>query len=374
MLFIFCTKLTMLILTANIAFRPINQTLSIYSGYALIIMSLALPFTAIKTPVNLHVKPSILCLMLLLIVMAASYMAAPLVPDMDLLKTLLSFVATYLTIAIDSQTFTKRDLKDIFNIGKILSLVYVAYTMLPFSFRYTSVNEWGGMAFTLSMGNPNATAISVMFCILLLVGDASLSCQRGTRIVDYALAVMLMYTIYLLESRTVLVCSLVIVLFPFVHKMRIRMSYAYLAILIPIAAIGLQLWLAEQETITVLGKPLASGRDQLYSQYLEELSTNSMDYVLGIWGVHKLANYHNTPLAIIMNFGMIGLLLYYWFWSYEIKNMITGIGNSAMKKLVIIGVLVYFIHSSAEAAPMMGSVLYGTELVISCRLAKDQFT
>lgn len=372
-MFILCTKLTMLVLTANIAFRPISQTLSIYSGYALILLSLALPFTAIKTPITLHVKPSMLCLLLLLIVMAASYMAAPLMANADLIKTVLSFLATYLVIALDSQSFTKRDLKDIFCIGKLLSLVYVVYTIFPFSFRYTTANEWGDMAFTLSMGNPNATAISVMFCILLLMGDASLSRQRGMQILDYVMAVMLMYTIYLLESRTVLVCSIALMMFPLIHKMRIRMGYAYLAMVIPIAAIGLQLWLADQETITILGKPLASGRDQLYTQYLEDLSTNPTDYILGKWGVHKLENYHNAPLAIIMNFGVIGLLLYYLFWSYEIKNMIGGIGESAMKKLVLIGVLAYFIHSSAEAAPMMGSILYGTELAIACRLAKDTF-
>ena len=74
-----------------------------------------------------------------------------------------------------------------------------------------------------------------------------------------------------------------------------------------------------------------------------------------------------------MNFGIWGLLLYYLFWSYEIKKMIDGIGGSAMKKLVVMGVLAYFIHSSAEAAPMMGAIMYGTELAIACRLAKDTF-
>lgn len=369
-MFIVCIKLIMVAILANITFTPIYQPLAVLAGYCLIILSIALPFTAMTMPLQLHVKPSMFCLIMLAVVMLSSYALEPASINIDLAKGVLLFYCTYIAIAIDNQRFTKRDLKYIFNIGKILSLIYISYTFLPFPFRYTVVNEWGATGFTMSMGNTNATAISVMFCILLLIGDILYAEKHTTRIVDYILALALMYTVYLLESRTIVACGLVIILFPMFRKIRIRKWHVYVALLIPIVFIALQMWLSEREAIVILGKPLASGRHRLYLSYLNSVQSNPLDYFFGKWLVHKLGNYHNAPFAIFMNFGTIGLGLYYIFWYTELKGMLQK-GNSPLSTLAIIGVVAFFVHSSAEAAPMLGFVIFGAEMVIICRIAKD---
>lgn len=368
-MFIICIKLIMWATLTNITFTPMYKPLAVLSGYGLILASCLLPFTAIKTPMQLRVKPSIFYLIMLAVIMLFSYVLEPTSVDMDLIKGVLMFFCTYIAIAIEEQPFSKHDLKYIFNIGKILSMVYISYTFLPFPFRYTVVNEWGATGFTMGMGNTNATAISVMFCIFLLIGDTLYEDRLATRILDYILALALMYTVYLLESRTILICGFVLLLFPFFRKIRIRKWHVLGVVLIPIAFIALQLWLSEQESIVVLGKPLASGRHRLYTSYINSLQSNPLDYLFGKWGNHKLANYHNAPFAIFLNFGALGLVLYYMFWFTELKEMLKR--RSALSTLAILGVLMFFIHSSAEAAPMLGFVIFGSEMVIVCRIAKN---
>jgi len=372
-LFVLCIKLLILVMAANISLTPISRSLSVLSGYCLLLLTMALPITATKTPVEFKVKPSFFCLILLVIVIAASYVAESTALNLDLLKDVLLLICTYAAIAVDSQPLAKRDLQDIFNLGKVLCLTYVAYTFLPFDFRYTVINEWGDTAFTMSMGNTNATAISVMFCILLLMAEITQTDSVIKKCLNYVLALMLFYTVYLLGSRTVLVCCFGLVFYPVFHRMRIRKFYLFAAMMMPIVFIGLQIWLASVENIVVLGKPLASGRNEMFAEFLLELQTDPTGYFMGKWGKHRLANAHNAPFAILLNFGVLGLLLYYLFWTFELAEMMNQKVKGSIGSLALVGIMMYFIHSSAEAAPMLGSALYGAEMVIVCRLAKDSF-
>ena len=373
MIFVCCLKLIMVAIAAGIAFSPLNKSLSVFSGYCLILLTIALPFTAIQRPMQLKIKPSLFCLLCLIIVLISSFLAEPAFLDFDLLKDILMFICTYAAIAVREQTFRQRDLKHILYIGKALSLVYVAYTFLPFSFRYTISNEWGTKAFTLSMGNPNATAISVMFCIMLLIIDYYQTNSNAVRFLDYVTALLLLYTVYLLESRTVMFCSIILLLLPVLRKIRVNMVCVFMAFLIPALSVGLQIYLAERGTVFILGKPLASGRDLLYIAYFKQLLSDPMGYWIGKIGIHRLANYHNAPLAIVMNFGVVGLVIYYLFWYFEIKKNINCDGINIVRTVATFGMLMFFIHSSAEAAPMLGSVLYGAQMMIICRVAKDEF-
>ena len=113
MIFVCCLKLIMVAIAAGIAFSPLNKSLSVFSGYCLILLTIALPFTAIQRPMQLKIKPSLFCLLCLIIVLISSFLAEPAFLDFDLLKDILMFICTYAAIAVREQTFRQRDLKHI---------------------------------------------------------------------------------------------------------------------------------------------------------------------------------------------------------------------------------------------------------------------
>ena len=74
-------------------------------------------------------------------------------------------------------------------------------------------NEWGVRVFNMGLGNPNAVSAYVMFSVAVLVMQL-LSLQRLVRkIINAVLIVILIYIILMLSSRTVLVCTIAILVY-----------------------------------------------------------------------------------------------------------------------------------------------------------------
>ena len=147
----------------------------------------------------------------------------------------------------------------------------------------------------------------------------------------------------------------------------------WLALFIAIAFLFIQIQLADYSELELLGKSIASGRDEMFSEYLSTIKSNPIDYVIGNLFSHQLRNYHNGPLSLIMNFGYIGYICYLVFWLSETRQLINRPNISSMQRLAIALLMIYFIHSASEAGPTLGTIPYGTQLVLTVRIAKDRF-
>lgn len=370
-MYIILLKLLMAAMAVYIALTPWGTLLTRSVGHIMILLSFFLPVVSLRTNGDYKVKATTLCVigMGILIVSSLAYSATGF--NFNLMRDIMSFLCMYWAIDVPAQTFSKRDLKHIFFINKLQSLLYIAYTFLPFSFRYSYM--WNGYVFTLGMGNPNSTAIYVLASIMLLVLEIIQTDKRFLQLLLLIMVACLLYTAVLLQSRMVMGCAIGAVVLVFCKHIKLRKWYANVVILIPLVFIFLQSVLEAADEITIMGKPLASGRDNLYEGYLALLQNDPWSYILGRIGQHELQNFHNAHFAILMNIGVVGYAFYLLFWGTTLRAEISKSNRTKLQTAAIMCLFLYTIHSSAEAAPMLGNLQFGYPIIILSRLAKDSF-
>ena len=112
--------------------------------------------------------------------------------------------------------------------------------------------------------------------------------------------------------------------------------------------------------ITIMGKSLYTGREIIWSNMYDALSENVVNWFFGLgsdvslWGDRTL-NVHNNYFAVIVDFGVIGFLIFY---VYIFKKM--GFVNekeSTCKKLLFSFIAYVFLLGVTEVTTMY-SVTY----------------
>ena len=367
-------KLIMFSTVINSILTPWELTITKYSGYALILLSYALPFLAIpKDNTQKVTTTGFLALALVLSSCISFFLSFQQYGiDFEFVKNWISLITMYWAIMAPRQEWGSRDIKHLYVINKLLSLVFVAYAYLPFSFRYTLANEWGHYAFTLNMGNTNGTALEIMFCIILLVMELHDTSRIKTKVINCAIIACLVYVLVLLRSRTVLLCSAIIIMMIFVRTIRVKTWHANVTVCISVLFVFIQFLFAQNDSIEIMGKSLASGRQNLFADYISQIQNDPASYIFGILCLHRLNNYHNAPFAVLMNLGIVGLVIYLAFWFLTLHRLIRAPQKTSVQNMAIVAILVYIIHSSTEAAPLIGMVRYGTPVLLLCRLAADK--
>lgn len=374
-LYINTLKLNMISLAMYIILKPWENPLINFVGYAIILSSYFLPVSAFldykKRKIDVEFDAllvlGLICTVFFSIVLSIKENGI----DFDLLISVLSFISMYIAIVIEPRCYSVKDVEQIFIISKILSIVLVMYTLLPFPFRYTLVNEWGYYAFTLSLGNTNATAIQVFFCIAMLLVELYHLSSKIRRAINWGLIAGLFYTIYLLQCRTIMLCGAIITLMVVINRIPLHRVYVDVGIAIPIFSILAQI-LIKNDDITILGKGIVTGRGVFFIRMINTILQNPLDYLFGLICKHRLNNYHNGPLTVLMNTGIVGLAIILGIWGYSLKKSIND-NKTGVQKVAILALIAYLIHSSTEAAPMIGMILYGTPVIVLFRLSKDQF-
>ena len=365
----------MLSFAMNIAIYPWGSGLTRITGYATILLSYVLPFIAMRKDLRATLREEgkaafVLCLVLLISVVIN--LNNPTL-NVDYFRDVFAFFCMYWTLALPSRSYSRRDLKDIFLINKFLSLVFIVYTLGPFSFKYTINALWGYSEFTLGMGNPNGTALNVMFCIALLVIEIAYENRWYKKLVLLFGVAILTKVVVLLASRTVLVCSCLIISMIWLRRFPIKKWYVDVSIAVMFIFVIVQMWMESQSGILILGKTIASGRQEMYRDFLESVFEKPWKYVIGAIDDYRLTNAHNAPLAILLNLGILGLGAFCTFWRTMLRTNMVNSDGSVVQKVAIVVLCAYVIYSSTEAGPMLGMILYSTPLVVLSRLAKDQF-
>lgn len=372
-MFILCLKLEMFIMTICVACTPISTWGARLSSYAMILLAWVLPFLAIPQPLTARVKAGGICLCLFGVCVVCSLFTSPGLVDLDLVVVVLSFFCCYASIVVSGRSYKRRDLQHILIIGKVLAMIYIAYAYLPFSFRYQALGGSQWKQFTLGLGNPNSTSIRIMFCIGLLLMDLEITKRWVMKCLDYLMIIALGGVLIKLGSRTVLLCAIALFTVFVLKWISVKQYMVWGALAFAAIFVFLQIWLEKYDDIVMFSKSIASGREKMFREFISELVANPIDYFFGSILKHRMNNYHNGPISIVMNIGWLGYLGYLLFWSSEIKEMNSKESNSAVNRLAIFMLLIYFIHSSAEAALTLGRVPYGVEVVIVSRIAKDKF-
>ena len=366
-------KLLVTTFVLHMLVSPISQTIAVVLGYAILFLSIALPFDLFamsKGEVN-YKQLRLFCGFVVIIIGAFlfSFLGLDSSEYETLLKAMISFVAFLASIMISPTEYGDNDLQFFYKINRFAAIVLILYTVLPLSFRYTIVNAYGQMQFTLSMGNPNATASKVMFIFFLLMIQFEQSISKKDKKINLCLMIGLLYVLFWLESRTALLCSIIGAVLMFV-KYRVTVRMANLIWLVPLLFIPIQLIFEKVPLLKFLGKSLASGRNTMFAKFISQITESPFRFILGDFGMYQLENYHNIFFSLVFNFGIVGLTMYYFFWRIESKNI--ELATSNISNVAWIAIMMFITQSSAESATMSGAFVYSVMIIFLARLSKDQ--
>lgn len=366
-------KLIMAVQLLYTAVLPLSSVGSVLLGYALLVLTALLPLELLTCASNkLNRRQWILILIFFALAVCNSFLSMfsiGLGEYEEIFKAFISFFAFLLAISVDGMEYRRKDLDFYFLINRIAALVYILYTILPLGFRYTVINQYGDLQFTLSMGNPNGTATKVLFCVMLLAIQFAICKNRKTRFLNGIMIVGVLYTLFKLESRAALLCAvagLVLMLLKFRISERL-VKFSWIA---PVVFIPVQLLLENVAFLKLLGKSLATGREDMYTDFINLIIKSPQTYIFGNFAVNRLQNYHNIFFTILFNFGVVGVVLYFLFWREEMNKI--KIGNSKIVNGAWIAILMFIVQSVAESASLSGGFVYGTSIIFLVRLAKDR--
>ncbi len=366
-------KIIMLAYALNAVLLPWGSSFSKYPGYVTIIATILFPLLTVEKGAKFKFFQEKKAFFYLCMVAILALIVGLIDTKMDqnFILAVLGFISLYASLSIDASIFTKKDLEQMFAINKCLSLVYVLYAFGPFSFKYSSYDEWGNTWFTLGFSNPNTTGAYVMFCVAMLVIEITYENQWWRKTINLGLISGLIYIIYMTESRTALICSFALVLaIIMIKRIPLKAWYTDVALVLMMAFIFIQIWVASKSDATFLGKSVASGRQNMYTTFIQELIEKPWRFIIGSVGTYRLENAHNVAFAVVRNFGFLGLICFIAFWKSMIKGCMTTVGCST-NRAAIWALLIYIVYSSAEAAPLIGMIPHGTPILIIGRLAKD---
>ncbi len=207
-------------------------------------------------------------------------------------------------------TINKRIIKIFLVFNIIISCLFIFMSFSDIAYKYgNSTLQW----LTLNLGNSNYTAVMLLgnFCILIL----TLYYTRKTiyRVFVFALSIGIFILLYKTNSRTSLVIGCLFLLC-WLFRVRIKNWYVALCTAAPILFCIIYICAGNIDVLrelTILGKPIFSGRIELWSTMFEEFYTGPMSLLFGNYNVMRLQNAHNSFLVQFFNYGIIGVILYY---------------------------------------------------------------
>ena len=358
----------------NIALTPIASSAATYFGYLMIICFLA--YTLIWTILNRSIKISVLVLFLIIPLSFAT--SGEYLNGEDLRKKIISvfsFIAFYwmLSLSPAPDALHKIKFKHIFDSALVLSLVFVVYAFAFPSIAYTPSGKYDGLLFTMGMGNPNGTAVYVLFTAMILLLAISSTRNKLKKIALIALVAALAYIMFLLSSRTVLACFILAVLcVVFLPVIKQKSFFRYLVLIAPIIMVVVQFALNDKiGNIEILGKDLDTGRFEMYRDLLEHISDEPQQYILGNLCKYNFQNFHNGILTIFSSLGIVGVIWVLWTWNVCLKA-IERTQKSKHQQLAYFFTLLFLLDSVAESMTMVGTIPQGLFVYLMVKIAQGE--
>ena len=270
----------------NIALTPIASGVAAYFGYLMIICFWA--YALVWTLKNRSIKISIL---LLLAIVALSAVTSIMYFNGEELRkkiiSLVSFISFYWMLSLPADTDSQQNIefKHLYYSAVVLTLVFVIYAFAFPSIAYTPYGSYGILIFTMGLGNPNGTAVYVLFTAMVLLLAFVSTKRKLQKIMLLILVGALSYIMYLLSSRTVLTCFLLAVVCVIVlPKLKVKRIFRYAALIAPLIMILIQFAFNDKiGDLEILGKDWDTGRFEMYRDLLQEIAKNPGQYIFGIY-------------------------------------------------------------------------------------------
>ena len=369
-----CLKIAIFSIIINLFLAPLNSELAKIFGYITIITACAYPiiraFNGRIVKIHVHVVCLVVLLLISVLLSAGSYEAKN---TETYIISFISFIAFYWSISFKPNKESSLDLKFFFKANIVLCFIYIFHAFGPFGEKYLVIDSWGNQVFNMGLGNPNAVAGYVMFSVTMLLIQLINDVNRLHKIVLAILMGIMVYILFLLQSRAVLLCTIGAILIVLIGKERRAMNVLNLVIVL--APLGMLIVLPALDRAGVdfqlLGKQLMTGRTDVYQKNLDIVLSNPRVLIVGSFFEFYFQNLHNSSLAIIATLGLSGYLIYSVFWYKQIRK-IDKEKKDRTQMVAFICLIAYILHSSAETMFMVGTIPYSVFIVLIVLIAKGE--
>lgn len=294
------------------------------------------------------------CFVLLIMTILVSLMFSNGTISFDVhIMGILGFIEMPLAIMLmDCVDYNEKNTKFIFYINILIAVVF---TMLS-----TTNYAYSGTLDSLYLGysNPNATAIYLLLNQAVLIMFLPMLGKIYLRFLVIGLCVYEEYLIYLTDSRTCLIVSIVIVVYYFLgKKIKIPKWIIIAAMFFPLAFVLIYTYMyasGKYVDLQILGKELYSGREVFFLSQMDVLSLKNL---LGDVRQYYFTNMHNGPLTVVASCGILGYIWWFLFHFWTIQRYYSA-AKSQLQYIALVVILGVFIHSSSEAALIVGGAHY----------------
>lgn len=342
-----------------------NKKLSIYICEALVIISylalISFSVFEIFTQISLYILLlAILALMVLinnvrtnnaiLVILVCLYLLVSIIITSGGIGSVLTFILPIILLFVLERI---RFNHNTCNLIKNLSLIVLAYVFIR-SFSYAS--DWNYHRFNDI--NPNTMSMYLLFAYMYFTSFMDEN-TKHKRLKLLSLTAISLWSLYNYESRaSMVVLALYFITVLFIKKISLKSIYIFavifilLGILFPV--IYLQLY-RKGVTLEIFGKSLYTGREIIWSNMFDAFNENRLAWLVGLgsrvtfWNDKEL-NVHNNAFAIIVDFGLIGFLIFYIFILKKLKAIKSD--SVRIKKLLLAFVFFAFLLGLTEVTTL----------------------
>ncbi len=294
------------------------------------------------------------CFLLLLFVVLVSLFlgSSPISFDVQIMG-MLGFIEMPIAIMLlDCVEYNESNTKFILYINILIAVIFSLLSITKYA--YSGILD----SLYLGYSNPNATAIYLLLNQAILIMFLPKLDKKFMKIIVIGLCLYEEYLIYLTDSRTCLIVSLVIVVYYLFGKnFKIPKWIIFVAMIFPLIFVILYTNLYSSGSFSdlqILGKSLYSGREVYFMNQMNILSWKN---IVGDLRQYHFTNMHNGPLAIIASCGIIGYALWFCFYFLTIRRYHSA-AKSQLQFIALVVILGVYIHSCSEAALIVGGAHY----------------
>lgn len=328
----------------------------VYKGIVLITFGcfLLLSIMPVKRSEILAGSKELLCIVLLVVTILASLLLSEGNINFDThIMGILGFIEMPLAIILmDCVRYNEKNVKFVLYINILIAIVFSILSMTEYA--YSGVLD----SLYLGYSNPNATAIYLMLNQAILIMFLPMIRKWIIKCCVIGLCAYEEYLIFLTDSRTCILVSVVIIAYYFLGK-RIKIPKWIIAVAIVFPLVFLLVYSymyanGEYMNLQILGKDLYSGREVYFLNQFSQLAGN---YAFGDIKQYHFTNMHNGPLTIIASCGILGYIWWFLFYFFTIRRYYSG-AKSPVQFISLVAIFGVFIHSSSEAVLIVGGAHY----------------
>lgn len=269
----------------------------------------------------------------------------------SLFNTLIFALLPMMLLVAKNCRLSLKTKKTVFIFNDVVLLVYLFYSTR--SFAYT-LNGVAYPYLTAGLSNPNQLGMIMFMCLAVFL--LRLTYSKKYRLIYLLFIAIDLYLLYCSRTRTGLFLAIFLILLYFILKRhKLWNGLIYISVLVPALYLIIYMGLYDHiKNITILGKPIISGREDVYARFLGYI-TGATKFLFGNFHATLLENAHNIFLTSYSSFGIFAAIFFIVFLCKYAKDKNTHFSSFTTRFSVAVFCCM-FIYCSQESYFLLGTV------------------